>query len=285
MSKTYNDLYLSTRRLLREHGIEAYNLEARIIVAYAAKKPMDRFLRELRLYTADNMAAQVEELVRRRLMGEPVAYLTGRWEFYGLPIDVTPDVLIPRVDTEVLVDEAIGLLTGRKMDARVLDLCAGSGCIGCAIAVRLPATRIVMVDSSREALNVCRHNISLNNIGVRATCIEANAFEAPPMLVGSFDLVVCNPPYIPSMDIMGLDKSVRDYEPHSALDGGDDGLDFFRAVASGWKDIIRDGGTIMFEVGINQAEEVMKILRLNGFKHTEAVKDTAGIDRVIKAKK
>jgi release factor glutamine methyltransferase len=130
--KTYNDIYLQARNALREHGIEGYSLEARLLVATAAGKTAQELLRDLSLYTTPEMAAKVADLTERRIAGEPVAYITGAWEFYGLPMVITTDVLIPRMDTELLVDAAKELLNGHKMDARVLDLCCGSGCIACA---------------------------------------------------------------------------------------------------------------------------------------------------------
>jgi len=281
MPKTYNDLYLETRKLLREHGIESYNLEARIIVSQAAGKPMEKFLQGLGLYTGDDTSRKVKELVARRLKGEPVAYLTGRWEFYGLPIDVTPDVLIPRPETELLVDKAVAMLNHNKMDARILDLCAGSGCVGCAIAHKLHASRVVMIDNSRAALTVCRRNVALNNLGARATCIEADVFEAPPMLVGSFDLVAMNPPYIPAPDIDDLPASVRDFEPRAALDGGEDGLDYYRAFLKNWKGILREGGSVIFEVGIDQAGAVAQLLGGASLSHVESFKDLNGVERVV----
>lgn len=281
MPKTYNDLYLSTRHVFKDHGIGAYSLEARIVTASAAEKTMDDFMRDLRLYASDDTEENLEALVKRRLAGEPVAYITGGWEFYGLPIEVTTDVLIPRVDTEVLADLAIKTLSGRKMDARVLDLCSGSGCIGCAIAYELPATRVVMVDISREALNVSRRNSLLNGLSPRVVCIEADAMADPPMMVGSFDLIVSNPPYIPTGDLPGLDSSVRDYEPVWALDGGEDGLEYYRAISKKWKVALREGGLLMFEVGAHQAEEVKKIMRVAGYRNVDSVFDTLGIERVI----
>ena len=127
--KTYNDIYLETRNALRASGIEGYTLEARLLVATAAGKSVAELLRDINLYTTAAIDAEVQELTRRRLAGEPVAYITGAWEFYGLPMKVTPDVLIPRMDTELLVTTAKELLLGRKMDARILDLCCGNGCI------------------------------------------------------------------------------------------------------------------------------------------------------------
>ena len=134
MPKTYNDIYIETRNILRDNGVESCALEARVITCIASGKTNTELLRDLTLYSSPEIEQAAEDMVKRRLLGEPVAYITGSWEFYGLPFAVTPDVLIPRMDTEVLVDAAIRSIDGRKMDARILDLCCGSGCIGCAIA-------------------------------------------------------------------------------------------------------------------------------------------------------
>lgn len=281
MPKTYNDIYIEARKKLRDNGVAAHNLEARLITAHAAGKPMDAFLRDINLYTSDTVAEKVYEMVDRRLKGEPVAYITGDWEFYGIPISVTKDVLIPRIDTEVLVDTAITALKGRKMDARVLDLCTGSGCIGCAIAKELPAAHVVLADKSRAALGVAKQNVLRNKLTPRVTCVEIDALSAPPMMLGSFDLLVCNPPYIPTAELDGLDESVKNYEPVLALDGGEDGLDFYRAILTKWRNVVRIGGLIIFEVGIGQAEAVVKLMRLAGLNNIGCIKDTLGIDRVV----
>ena len=224
--KTYNDLYMQARNALREHGIEGYSLEARLLVATAAGKTAQELLRDLSLYTTPDMAKKVADLTERRIAGEPVAYITGAWEFYGLPMIITTDVLIPRMDTELLVDAAKELLNGRKMDARVLDLCCGSGCITCAVGHELPATRLVAVDISAKALEVCRKNIAANRLSSRAICMQADATSSPPLSMGQFDMIISNPPYIRSADMTKLDVSVRDYEPAWALEGGIDGLKF-----------------------------------------------------------
>ena len=281
MPKTYNDIYIEARKKLRDNDIAAHNLEARLIIAHAAGKSMDAFMREINLYTSDIVSEKVSEMVERRLQGEPVAYITGDWEFYGLPIAVTKDVLIPRIDTEVLVETAITALKGRKMDARILDLCTGSGCIGCALAKELPATHVVLADKSRAALGVAKQNVLKNKLNPRVTCVEVDALSAPPMMLGSFDLLTCNPPYIPTADLDELDASVKNYEPASAFDGGEDGLDFYKAILSKWRNVVRIGGLIIFEVGIGQAEEVMKLMRLAGLNNVGCVKDTIGVDRVV----
>ena len=279
--KTYNDIYLQTRNALREHGIEGYSLEARLLVATAAGKTAQELLRDLSLYTTPEMAAKVADLTERRIAGEPVAYITGAWEFYGLPMVITTDVLIPRMDTELLVDAAKELLNGHKMDARVLDLCCGSGCIACAIGHELPATRLVAVDISANALEVCRKNIAANRLSSRAICMQADATASPPLSMGQFDMIVSNPPYIRSADMHKLDPSVRDYEPSWALDGGKDGLKFYKSIIKYWKALLRPGGYLLFEVGEGQAESVKEMMLTGGFRAVSSKFDTIGVERVV----
>lgn len=279
--KTYNDIYLSTRNMLRQNGVEGYALEARILVACAAGKTVQQLLRDINLYTTEQVENTVLDYTARRLRGEPVAYITGSWEFYGLPMTVTSDVLIPRMDTEVLVDAVKEFLTGHKMDARVLDLCCGSGCITCAIGHELPATKLVAVDLSASALEVCRQNVAKNRLSSRVICMQADATSSPPLGIGSFDVIVSNPPYIESAEIAKLDRSVRDYEPIWALDGGEDGLRFYKGIIKYWKSLLRHGGCLMFEVGEGQASAVCEMLMAAGFASAQTRKDTQMIDRVV----
>ena len=248
MAKTYNDIYIQARKRLKDAGIEAYGLEARLIVSQAAGKTMEKLMRDLNLYSSDEFAEQVEAMVERRIAGEPVAYITGQWEFYGVPLYITRDALIPRGDTEVLVKAAITLFENRNGRPRILDLCAGSGCVGVAI------------------------------------CVEADVRESPPLLLGDFDLITCNAPYIPTAELAQLDPSVRDYEPVAALDGGEDGLDIIRPVIRLWKSVLRDNGVIMLEIGEGQAPAVTDLLTKAGFTDVQALQDTGGTDRVMMAR-
>lgn len=277
---TYNDLYLEARRRFKAAGISEYSLEARIILSTAAGKTREEFIRDARLYVSSEYEEKVRRLIERRLEGEPVAYITGEWEFYGLPLTITSGVLIPRSDSEVLVDTAAEILKGRE-DVRILDLCAGSGCIGLALAQTVPGSRVVLADISPEALRVCRLNIIKNNLTQRVTCVRADVKETPPMLLGSFDMIVCNPPYIPTADIEKLDASVKDYEPLEALDGGEDGLDFYRCLADVWRKAVKPGGSLAVECGIGQAQAVRDIITDGGFMYYKTVKDTQGIERVV----
>ena len=279
--KTYNELYLTARNLLRQYGVESCSLEARLLVAQAAGKSTADLLRDMNLYTTPAVENKVRDYLSRRLKGEPVASITGSWEFYGLPMIITPDVLIPRMDTELLVDTAKALLVGRKMDARILDLCCGSGCIACALGHELPASKLVAVDISASALDVCRKNLAANRLSARCITLQADATAAPPLSIGSFDLIVSNPPYIQSGEIMALDSSVRDYEPIWALDGGKDGLRFYKGILKYWKSLLRPGGLILFEVGEGQAEAVKEMVLSAGFADADTRRDTLGVDRVV----
>ena len=284
MAITYNDLYLNTRNRLRAAGVDSAQLEARELVCFALDKTKEQLLRDRGLYVTSAQEGQVEELIRRRLAGEPVAYLIGEWEFYGIPLDISRDVLVPRSDTEVLASLAIDLLQKAGEGARLLDLCAGSGCVGLAAAVHAPQSRVVLADWSEEALRICRQNVRRNGLNARVTCVRADAREAAPSALWDFDVIACNPPYIPSGEIDALDPDVKDYEPRMALDGGPDGLDFYRAIAGKWQSALRLGGTLLFEVGMGQAPAVEDILAQNGFTGINTYPDTRGIWRVVEGR-
>ena len=281
MPKTYNDIYFVVRNKLRESGVEAYGLEARTLLAAAAGKTTEQLLRDMYLYTSSEIETRAEEMLERRLKGEPLAYIAGSWEFYGLPFTVTPDVLIPRIDTEVLVACVVRAIRAFGMKGRVLDLCCGSGCIACAVASELPAARVVAADISLPALDIARKNIKDNKLASRIITIHADAKTWPPMSIGSFDVIASNPPYIASEEILTLDSSVRDHEPLGALDGGTDGLDFYRAIIKYWTITLRPNGMMMFEVGEGQSDAVKKMLLGAGYVAVQTVKDTLGVERVV----
>ena len=280
MAITYNNLYLDLRAELKRAGDEEATQSARELVCAAAGKTREELVRDGSLYASPEVEAAAHELVKRHLAGEPVAYLIGEWEFYGLPLDISPAVLIPRPDTEVLATKLIDAARGAG-SCRILDLCAGSGCIACAIANELPAARVVAADISPSALEVCRKNIKDNKLTSRIIPMNADATTWPPMSIGSFDVIVSNPPYIPSFELIELDCSVRDYEPMTALDGGEDGLDFYRAIIKYWTITMRPNGFMMFEVGEGQADEVKMMLLKAGFVSVEGRNDTLGFERVV----
>ena len=283
MAITYNNLYMDIRQELRAAGIEAATLEARELVCYAAGKTRQELMRDARLYVPQAVEEQVRALVQRHLAGEPVAYLIGEWEFYGLPLDISEHVLIPRPDTEVLAEKAIEFVQPLG-ECRVLDLCAGSGCVGLAVASQCPDARAVLGELSEGALRICRQNIRRNGLTGRVVPLAMDVMAGPPAHLGEFDCIVSNPPYIPRADIPGLDISVKDYEPLMALDGGEDGLDFYRAICRGWRDVMRPGTGLFFEVGIGQADDVLRIMRQVGFGDIQVAEDPGGIPRVVYGK-
>ncbi|MBE6990730.1 MAG: peptide chain release factor N(5)-glutamine methyltransferase [Ruminococcaceae bacterium] len=280
MAITYNNLYMDIRQLFRDSGIDAATLEARELVCYASGKTREQLSRDARLYVPQLIEERTRQLVARHLAGEPVAYLIGEWEFYGLPLDINESVLIPRADTEVLAAQAIDYvktLTG----ARILDLCAGSGCVGLAVAKYAPGCHVVLGEIDEGALRICRQNVRRNGLTTQVMPYQVDALARPPVNLGEFDCIVCNPPYIPDGDIAGLDVSVREYEPLLALRGGADGLDFYRAVCDKWRQSLRTGGRLYFEVGVGQADAVLRIMRAVGFGDIQIVADTGGIPRVV----
>ena len=281
MADIYNNLYLDARRELRKAGVEQAQLEARELLCFAADKTREQFLRDLQLYASDAVCERFRELLSRRLAGEPVAYIIGEWEFYGLTLDICRDVLIPRADTETVVERALAFLEGKEGHVRILDLCAGSGCIGLALAHHYPDSTVVLADWSEDALRVSRQNIRRCGMSGQVNTARVNAMDAPPPLLSEFDLIVCNPPYIPTADLDGLDQSVKGYEPHMALDGGEDGLDFYRAIAQKWKIALNAGGKLIFEIGYDQSEQVEAIMAANGYEQIQSFKDPGDHWRVV----
>ena len=283
---TYNDLYLNARRRLRAAGVGAHDLEARLIVAHAAGKTREELMNLRNFFVTDTSVQNaVDEMVERRLGGEPVAYIVGEWEFYSLPMVVDRTVMIPRVDSEVLAGEAIRLMKQRSGKTRLLDICAGSGAIGLAIAANVPDCRVVLADDSDKALAICRTNMLMNRLSRNTTAILTDALGEPPALLGMFDAIVSNPPYIPTLELMNLDSSVRDHEPVAALDGGADGLDFFRAIAKNWQILLKPGGFLAFECGEGQSADVRDIMESCGYRKIETHLDTLGIERVVIGKR
>ena len=280
MAITYNNLYLDIRARLRKAGCPGASLEARELVCCGSGKSKEEFFRDAPLYVSPETEQAIHALVERHLNGEPVAYLIGEWEFYGLPLDVSEAVLIPRPDTEVLCEQALNYVQTQGV-CRVLDLCAGSGCIGLAIAANAPGCRVLLGDISEGAVRICRQNIRRNSLTGQVTVMTMDALQPPPKAIGEFQCIVSNPPYIPKADIDHLDHSVKNFEPYLALCGGEDGYDFYTAIIRHWKDALVDGGRLYFEVGIGQADTVLRMMRAKGFGELEIVPDLQGIPRVV----
>lgn len=218
---------------------------------------------------------EIEKIVKERLTGRPLWYCTGSADFYGYEIKVDERVLIPRPETEILAEEVIKTVNG-DTNKTVLDLCTGSGAIAIAVNKECCA-QVTASDVSEEALALARENAEKNGANVEFVC--SDAFDG---LKGrSFDIIVSNPPYIKSAEIETLQREVKDFEPKIALDGGEDGLDFYRIIAKKAKKYLNDGGVLLLECGENQAQDVVKLLK--SYKNTQIIKDLEGIDRIVKA--
>ena len=277
---TYQKLLQDIRRQFLSTWSSSAHLEALELVCFGGGMSREEFYRDGSQCVPPETEERIRALAARHLDGDPVAYLIGEWEFYGVTLEVTEDVLTPRSDTEVLAEEAIAWLKGQR-SRRTLDLCAGSGCIGLALASQIPDCRVLLGEISEAALRVCRRNIRRTGLGERVSAMALDALQPPPEAIGLFQCVVCNPPYIPRADMEALDRSVKDFEPHLALVGGEDGLDFYRAVTRSWKAVLTDGGRMYFEVGAGQADDVLRLMRDGGFTDVNLLPDTQGIGRVV----
>lgn len=284
MVKQYGVLYQDTRRaLLQTENVQDAGVLARMLVCQASGKSQAEFLADRDLYASEKIVQEVETNLQRLLNDEPIAYILGQWEFYGLPLHVTPDVLIPRDDTCAVADLAIHQALFLDKDPRILDLCCGSGCIGLAVASRVKDAKVTLADISPKALAVAKENVALNKLSGRVRCVAADALRPAFPFLGKFDMIVSNPPYITAAEMKELPKSVADYEPHLALYGGEDGLDFYRSIAKNFAPALKPGGYLAFEFGDTQSDRVCSILVENGYTILERKKDYNGIERAVLA--
>lgn len=236
-------------------------------------------LTEPNAQASEGLCEKAEALLKRRLDGEPLQYILGEWEFYGFPFKVREGVLIPRQDTETLVEVAEEYLNAKKSDSLAADLCAGSGCIGIALA-RLCGCRVKSYELSETAFSVLEENIALNSVGalvepVRADVLSENTASSAPL----FDLILSNPPYLTEKDMSVLQREVT-FEPKMALFGGSDGLDFYRGIMKQWTSRLKKGGMIAVEIGIGQEKDVSDIFAENGIT-ADCKKDACGVYRVV----
>ena len=221
MVKKYSDLYLETRRaLLTQEDPQSAGLMARNLIALYSGHTQEYILGNRELYAGEEVCDKVDRAVKRLLKGEPLAYVLGEWEFYGLPLFVNENVLIPRDDTVAVASLAIKQAIFLPADPRILDLCTGSGCIGLAIASRIKDARVTLADISKDALAVAKKNIARHKLTGRVSCMQVDAMRPAPAFLGKFDMIISNPPYITDAEMPELQDSVKLYEPHLALCGG-----------------------------------------------------------------
>ncbi len=257
---------------------------ARNLLCHVTGRTHEQVIADQEMYASESVCQQMQSLVWRVLADEPLAYALGEWEFYGLKLTVNPDVLIPRDDTCAVTDLALRQARNLPAGARILDLCTGSGCIGLAIASRIKDAKVTLADISQEALQVAKRNAAANKLSGRVTCVPVNALEKPAAFLGRFDLIVSNPPYITTEEMTQLPKSVADFEPHLALHGGVDGLDFYRAITENFTAALKPGGYLCFEFGMDQGDAVCNLLEMNGFTILERSRDYNERERAVLAR-
>lgn len=262
-----NELYTHVRKKLEEMVEDKADVDW-MICHVTGKKRSDL---EHLTYIRHSKVEELLDMARCRQQGEPLWQIIGNADFYGYEIDINKNVLCPRPETEELVCEAVKHISE---NSRVLDLCTGSGCIAIAVADKTGA-QVVASDISEEALKIAKSNAVKNKVDDKIEFVHSDMFEG---ITGTFGVIISNPPYIPTADISGLDREVKDYEPALALDGGEDGLDFYRIIAEKSGEYLVPSGRIFLEVGIGQAQAVADMLK--GFD-TKIIKDMQGIDRII----
>lgn len=225
------------------------------------------------------------ECVERRASREPLQYILGGTEFMSFPFEVQPGVFVPRPETEVLVERAEALLRAIPLhrELSVLDLCCGSGIIGVSLARRIANLRVTAVDVSRKAIELTRHNANINGVSPRVRVVKCDAFTFMTPRAPRYTAILCNPPYIATGELAELPREVREHEPVTALDGGADGLDFYRRVVPSLAAKLHPGGFVMFEIGDTQGPAVSELLRGAGFARVDVIKDLSGRDRVVTA--
>ena len=256
---------------------------ARSVLCAISGKTQEAILTDRDLYASEEICRGVEAAVERLLRDEPLAYILGEWEFYGLKFYVNENVLIPRDDTCAVASLAIRQGIFLPQDPRILDLCCGSGCIGLAVASRVKDARVTLADISKDALAVAKKNIALHKMTGRVSCIQADALGEAPAFLGKFDMIISNPPYITGDEMKTLEPSVKDYEPHLALYGGEDGLDFYRSIAENYRHALKPGGYLALEFGEDQCDDICEILVNNGFTILERTKDFNETERAVLA--
>ncbi|NLP35588.1 MAG: peptide chain release factor N(5)-glutamine methyltransferase [Clostridiales bacterium] len=269
---TYREILTTARNYLKQHAIADADVDAWYLLAHVFGISRAEFYLHTEDEVSGTQAKAYMELIRQRAKHIPLQLITGKQEFMGLEFEVSSDVLIPRQDTEVLVEEALKVCNQKS----VLDMCTGSGCIIISLAKLSNLTKAVGVDISEKALKVARKNAAKHKQNVEF--IQSNLFDN---IKGEYDVVVSNPPYIPTEDIKNLMPEVRDHEPIMALDGDQDGLSFYRRIALQVKNHLNPNGYIMMEIGYNQGKEVVDILQKAGFYDVKIIKDLSGMDRVV----
>lgn len=274
---TYREARLKAARMLLDADIENESAESWFLMEFVCNITRSFYLLHEQDEIPDDQRHIFFEMTKKRCSHIPLQYLTGEQEFMGLPFKVNENVLIPRQDTEVLVEEALKVISDGDT---VLDMCTGSGCIAVSIKSFRPGAKVIGCDISAAALHVARENAKKNDVSVKFE--ESDLFSN---VEGRYDVIVSNPPYIPSDVILTLMPEVRDFEPMGALDGKEDGLFFYRKIVEESNNYLVPGGYLLFEIGYDQGDDVSLLMKKNRFTEIEVIPDLAGLDRVVKGRR
>lgn len=277
---TASELYFHAKKIFERNNIESASFEAMCILEHVFGKKLSVLLLE-KPTASEEQKNTVNNIAYRRISGYPLQYLLGQWEFYGLPFYVGEGVLIPRQDTETLVETALKIKLPEN--PKILDLCSGSGCIAVSLALNIKNADVTAVEISDKAAEYIRKNAEFNNTYLKIVKSDVLLKETADIF-SDIDIIVCNPPYLTADDMKSLQKEVT-FEPETALFGGKDGLDFYRSITKIWKDCLKSGGILAYEIGMGQEGAVMKILEENNFINIEITEDLAGIVRVVRGEK
>lgn len=269
---------------MTQEDAQSASLLARNLLSHVTGMSLEEVIAKREMYASEDACYALADHVQRILSGEPLAYVLGEWDFYGMKLQVNRNVLIPRDDTCAVTALAIKQALFLDASPRILDLCTGSGCIGLAIAARVKDAKVTLADISREAMAVAKKNITGQKLSGRVSCVQADALNAPAPFLGKFDMIVSNPPYITTQEMTELPESVKDFEPHLALHGGEDGLDFYRSIAENYKNALKPGGYLCLEFGMGQGDAVCRLLEENDFTIIERTKDYNDIERAVLAR-
>lgn len=280
-NKSIEELLLYGKNYLKQLNDSTAVLDAEVLLMHTLNfSKIELFLRNKEM-TTDTEQNNYLKFIKQRALGTPIQYITKNQEFMCLDFNVDSSTLIPRADTEILVETILNTSKINNIEY-IMDIGTGTGCIPISLLYYLKNIKAVAVDISSEALKIAENNAYKNNVQNRITFIQSNLFnDISYDFIGKLDAIVSNPPYIPSNDIPKLMKGVRDYEPIIALDGGTDGLDFYRIITHYGQKYIRNGGFLFYEIGYNQSEAVSNIMKQQGIENIKIIKDLAGLDRVI----
>lgn len=277
---TAPELYFHAKKIFECNNIESASFEAMCILEHVFGKKLSVLLLE-KPTASEEQKNTVNNLAYRRICGYPLQYLLGKWEFFGLPFYVGEGVLIPRQDTETLVETVLKIKLPEN--PKILDLCSGSGCIAVSLALKIKNADVTAVEISDKAAEYIKKNAELNNTDLNIVKDDVLSEKTAEIFSG-IDAIVCNPPYLTADDMKSLQKEVT-FEPETALFGGKDGLDFYRNITKLWKDCLKSGGILAYEIGMGQEDAVMKILEENNFINIEMTEDLSGIIRVVRGEK